>query len=83
MYVCYAGRPVGAGAEDEGEPCAITEQGVLSFDVARFCFVFPCDLRGPVWAVGSFSISQSAGGTSRNIIFKTLRQIGRPALYLL
>ena len=26
-----------------------------------------------------YSISQSAGGTSQNIIFKTLRQIGRPA----
>ena len=39
------------------------------------------ELRGPAWAVGSYSISQSAGGTSQNIIFKTLRQIGRPALY--
>ena len=55
-----------------------TERGVLS--VARFCYVFPCELRGPAWAVGSYSISQSAGGTSQNIIFKTLRQIGRPAL---
>ena len=35
----------------------------------------------PTWAVGSYGISQSAGGTSQNIIFKTLRQIGRPALY--
>ena len=42
--------------------------------------VFPCELRGPAWAVGSYSISQSAGGTSQNIIFKTLQQIGRPAL---
>ena len=57
----------------------ITERGVLS--VAGFCYVFPCELRGPPWAVGSYSISQSAGGTSQNIIFKTLRQIGRPALY--
>ena len=31
-------------------------------------------------AVGSYSISQSAGGTSQNIIFETLQQIGRPAL---
>ena len=30
-------------------------------------------------AVGSYSISQSVRGTSQNIIFKTLRQIGRPA----
>ena len=52
------------------------EWGVLS--VARFCYVFPCELRGPAWAVGSYSISQSAGGTSQNIIFKTLRQIGAP-----
>ena len=56
-----------------------TEQGVLS--VARFCYVFPCELQGPAWAVGSYSISQSAGGTSQNIIFKTLRQIGCPDLY--
>ena len=46
-----------------------TERGVLS--VARFCYVFPCELRGPARAVGSYSISQSAGGTSKNIIFKT------------
>ena len=58
-----------------------TERGVLS--VVRFCYVFPCELRGPAWAVGSYSISQSAGGTSQNIIYKTLRQIGRPALYML
>ena len=56
-----------------------TERGVLSD--ARFFYVFPCELRGPAWAIGSYSISQSAGGTSQNIIFKTLRQIGRPALY--
>ena len=38
--------------------------GVLS--VTRFCYVFPCELRGPAWAVGSCRISQSAGGTSQN-----------------
>ena len=53
-----------------------TERGELS--VARFCYVFPCELRRPAWAVGSYSISQSAGGTSKNIIFKTLWQIGHP-----
>ena len=37
-----------------------TERGVLS--VTRFCYVFPCELRGPAWAVGNYSISQSAGG---------------------
>ena len=58
-----------------------TERGILS--VARFCYVFPCELREPAWAVGSYSISQSAGGTSQIIIFKTLRQIGRPALYII
>ena len=58
-----------------------TERGVLS--VARFCYVFPCELRRTAWAVGSYSISQSAEGTSQNIIFKTLRQIGRPTLYKL
>ena len=47
-----------------------TEWGVLS--VARFSYVFSCELRGPAWAVGSYIISQSAGGTSQNIIFKTL-----------
>ena len=56
-----------------------TERGVLS--VSRFCYVFPCELQGPAWAVGSYSISQSAGETSQNIIFKTLRQIGRPAIH--
>ena len=61
------------------DPVQCTEQGVLS--VARFCYVFLCELRGPAWAVGSYSISQSARGTSQNIIFKTLRQLGRPALY--
>ena len=50
-----------------------TERGVLS--VARFCSVFPCELPGPAWSVGSYSSSQSAGGTSQNIIFKTLQQI--------
>ena len=54
------------------------ERGILS--VARFCYVFPCELRWPAWAVGSCSISQSAGGTSQNITFKTLQQKGRPAL---
>ena len=47
----------------------------------RFCYVFPCELQGPAWAVGRYSSSQSAGETSQNIICKTLRQIGRPALY--
>ena len=56
-----------------------TMRGILS--VARFCYVFPCELGGPAWAVGSYSVSQSAGGTSQNMIFKTLRQIGRPALW--
>ena len=58
-----------------------TDRGVLS--VARFSYVFSCELRGPAWAEGSYSISQSAGGISQKIIFKTLRQIGCPALYLL
>ena len=55
-----------------------TEWSVLS--LARFDNVFPCELRGPAWAVGSYIISQSARGTFQNIIFKTLRQIGRLAL---
>ena len=33
-----------------------TERGVLS--VARFCYVFLCQLRGPAWVVGSYSISR-------------------------
>ena len=57
-----------------------TERGILS--VARFCYVFPGELQGPAWAVGSYSISQSSGGTSENIIFKTLQQIGRPTQYV-
>ena len=47
-----------------------TERGVLS--VVRFCYVFPCELGGPAWAVGSCSISQSAGELPKTIIFKTL-----------
>ena len=31
-----------------------TERGVLS--VARFCYVFPCELREPAWAVGSYRV---------------------------
>ena len=54
-------------------PHAYRERGVLS--VARFCNVFPCELQEPAWAVGSYSFSQSARGTSQNIIFKTLRQL--------
>ena len=34
----------------------------------------------PAWAVGSYSSTQSAGGASQNIIFKILRQIGRPTV---
>ena len=55
--------------QHHSNPLRNTEWGVLS--VARFCYVFPCDLQGPARAVGSYSISQSAGGTSKNIIFKT------------
>ena len=42
--------------------------------VAMFCYVFQGKLRGPAWAVGSCSVSQSAGGMYHYIIFKTLRQ---------
>ena len=58
-----------------------TEWGVLS--VARFCYVFQCELRGPAWAVGSYSISQHPEELPKNIIFKTLQQIGRPSLNVL
>ena len=47
----------------------------------KILLCFPWELRWPALAVGSYSISQSARGTSQNIIFKTLRQIGCPALY--
>ena len=65
---------------------ATNEAGVQSgasylLSVTRFCYVFPCEWRGPARAVGSYSISQSAGGTSQNIIFKTLRQTGQPTMY--
>ena len=53
----------------------------LSQDVVMFFHLSFKGLPGPAWAVGSYSISQSAGGNSKNIFFKTLRQIGRPALY--
>ena len=40
-------------------------------------------LRGSAWAEDSCSISQSAGGMSQNIKFKTWRQTGKNALYML
>ena len=49
----------------------------------KILLCFSCELRWPAWAVGCYSISQSARGTSQNIIFKTLRPIGRPALYFM
>ena len=51
-----------------------TERGCLS--VARFSYVFQLELRGPAWAVGSYSMSQSAGGTSQIMICKTYVQSG-------
>ena len=51
----------------------------LSQDFVKFFHMSCVGL--PAWVACSFSISQSAGGTSQNIIYKTLRQIGRPALY--
>ena len=50
--------------------------------VAMFCYVFQGKLRGPAWAVGSYSASQSAEGIYHCIIFKTLRQTRRIALYI-
>ena len=58
-----------------------TERGCLS--VTRFCYSFLSELRGPAWAVGTYSIGHSAGGTSQNMICKTLRQIDSPTLYCL
>ena len=68
---CWVGRKIEETREaikERADKNFITEWGVLS--VVRFCYVFPCELRGPAWAV--YSISQSAGGTSQNIIFKTM-----------
>ena len=47
-----------------------------------FCYIFRGELQGPAWAVGSYSVSQSAGGIYHYIIFKTLRQTRRIALYI-
>ena len=55
-----------------------TERGCLS--VARFCYSFLSELRGPARVVGTYSIGHSAGGTSQNMICKTLRQIDSPTL---
>ena len=79
LYACTEDRLLNASQLYFFVAHGYSEWVVLS--VARFCHVFPCELQGPAWAVGRYSISQSAGGTSQNIIFKTLRQIGRPALY--
>ena len=49
--------------------------------VAMFCYGFQHNLRGPAWAVGSYSISPPADGTFQNFIFQTLRQMGRNVLY--
>ena len=47
-----------------------------------FCYVFPFELRESAWAVGSCSISQSAGGINQIVLFKTLRQSGPNTLYI-
>ena len=57
-----------------------TERGCLS--VARFCYSFLSELRGPACSVGTYSIGHLAGGTSQNMICKTLRQIDSPTLYV-
>ena len=41
-----------------------------------FRYVFLCELRGPAWAIGSYSSGPLAGGTPQIIIFKTLRMTG-------
>ena len=42
--------------------------------------VFLYELRGPAWAAGSYSVSQSAGGIYHYIICKTLQLTERIAL---
>ena len=46
-----------------------TERGVLS--VSKLCYVFPCELRGPAWAVGSYEISQLAKHYLQNLATDT------------
>ena len=57
----------------------LSQESGASYLSQDFVTIFPCELRGPAWAVGSYSISQSARGTNQNIFFKTLQKIGRPA----
>ena len=53
--------------------------GVPSFLI--FCYVFRCELRGPAWAVGSYSIGLPAGGIFQNTFNKISRIRGRPRVY--
>ena len=51
-----------------------TVLGVPSF--VRFCYDFLCELRGPAWAVGSYSSGPPAGGTFQNTLNKISRMKG-------
>ena len=57
----------------------MVKQGTVHhFQYCRLGLVISYEvLRGPAWAVGSCSISQSAGRIYQNITFKTLRQTGK------
>ena len=68
------------------EPWLVEDGGAFTPGVreqAMFCFGFLCNLQWSAWTAASCNISKSDGGISQNIIFKTLRQSGTNALYLL
>ena len=58
-YVRTATKILEKSTNKEEFDVDLTIWGVLSFMI--FCYVFLCDLRGPVWAVGSYSIGPPAG----------------------
>ena len=58
-YVRTATKILEKSTNKEEFDVDLTIWGVLSFMI--FCYVFLCELRGPVWAVGSYSIGPPAG----------------------
>ena len=51
----------------------IRERGVQS--VARFCYVFPCQLRGPAWAVGVATVSAQVSAKQLGELSKTIHAV--------
>ena len=53
---CYIREDLIENHEHQPNELCCTE--LIARSVAMFCYVFPGELRGPAWAVGSYSVSQ-------------------------